>query len=43
MTISWEYVVLSVGVSGGIGILSGVYPAYSASKLDPIEALREDR
>jgi len=43
MTISLSYVILSVGVSGGIGIIFGIYPAFSASKLDPIEALREDR
>lgn len=43
MTISWPYVFLSVGVSGGIGIIFGIYPAYTASKLDPIEALRTER
>lgn len=43
MTISLNYVLLSVGVSGGIGIIFGIYPAFTASKLDPIEALREDR
>jgi putative ABC transport system permease protein len=43
MTISMGYVMLSVGVSGGIGIVFGIYPAYTASKLDPIEALRQDR
>lgn len=43
MTISLNYVILSVGVSGGIGIIFGIYPAFTASKLDPIEALREDR
>ena len=43
MTISMGYIVLSIGVSGGIGIVFGIYPAYTASKLDPIEALRQDR
>ncbi len=43
MTISLGYIALSVGVSGGIGIIFGIYPAFKASKLDPIEALRADR
>lgn len=33
-------IVIAVGVSGTIGISFGVLPAVSASKLDPIEALR---
>ena len=32
--------VLASGVSGAIGIFFGVFPAMSASKMDPIEALR---
>jgi len=43
MTISLGYIFLSIGVSGGIGIIFGIYPAYKASKLDPIEALRMER
>jgi len=33
-------IVMSIGVSGGVGVFFGLYPAYRASLLDPIEALR---
>jgi putative ABC transport system permease protein len=33
-------IVMAVAVSGLIGILSGFYPAWRASRLDPVEALR---
>ncbi|MEO8581184.1 MAG: ABC transporter permease [Patescibacteria group bacterium] len=33
-------IVLAIGVSGGIGILFGWYPAQKAASLQPIEALR---
>jgi len=33
-------IIIAVGVSGTIGVSFGVFPARSASKLDPIEAMR---
>lgn len=33
-------VIIGIGTSVAIGIISGIIPAYSASKLDPVEAIR---
>jgi ABC-type antimicrobial peptide transport system permease subunit len=38
--ISIEAIIAAVAVSATVGIAFGFYPAYKASKLDPIEALR---
>ncbi|MFM8305830.1 MAG: ABC transporter permease, partial [Microcystis aeruginosa] len=39
-TVSATAVILSLSVSTGIGLFFGVFPAYRASKLEPIVALR---
>ncbi len=38
--ISWPAIFISVAVSAFVGVAFGFYPAWKASRLDPIEALR---
>jgi putative ABC transport system permease protein len=40
LTMTVGNVMLGVGVSAIIGLLSGIIPAWSASKLNPVEAMR---
>lgn len=38
--IPWVWMSLGISVCVAVGLFSGIYPAYKASKLDPIESLR---
>lgn len=40
--IPWWAATIAIGISGTVGILAGLFPAWKAAALDPIEALRAD-
>jgi ABC-type antimicrobial peptide transport system permease subunit len=40
--VSAQAILISAGVSAGIGVVFGFYPAWRASRLNPIDALRHE-
>ncbi|NHN41732.1 ABC transporter permease [Halorubellus sp. JP-L1] len=40
LVVPWEWGAIAVVVGIAVGVLAGLYPAYNASKTDPIDALR---
>ncbi len=40
--ITYKSLVLAFGISGAIGVIFGLYPAYRAASMDPIESLRHE-
>jgi putative ABC transport system permease protein len=42
MRITLTYILMAIFTSGGVGLVSGIYPAYKAARLSPIVALARE-
>ncbi|HXQ96866.1 MAG TPA: FtsX-like permease family protein, partial [Candidatus Limnocylindrales bacterium] len=42
MAVPFSAVILAIGVSTLVGLFFGIYPAHKASRLNPIEAMRQE-
>src|ERR1700744_6684001 len=42
VVLGMDNIIIGIGTSVAIGIISGIVPAYSASRLDPVEAIRSN-